>query len=105
MSTLTEFGRVRIGGHYPAVIDVEEHPADRLLASVELVTMQARATWEGQIVMVLRKHGTVGLFVSYYPDGELPEWWRDAEVLLEHHQPPDVPEVAHDDPSPEGHHG
>jgi len=87
VSNLTGFGRIRLGGQYPAVIDVEEEPAERLLASVNMATVKGLRSWEGQIVMVLRKQSRVGLFVSYYPDGELPEWWRDAEVLLEHHQP------------------
>ena len=79
--------RIAIETEWPASIAVSQVPMESLMVTVYQVGVNAQKSWDGQIVLVLHKESTIGLFVARYPDSELPEWWRDAEIIYEFRQP------------------
>ena len=78
---------IGIETEWPARINVEQVPESSLIASVYQVSIDAVKSWDGQIVLVLKKESTIALFVARYPDSMPPEWWQDAEVIYEFRQP------------------
>lgn len=87
---------VRFETEWPCHLDINwqnEGGVNSIMAQAHLMTIPAHpaAPWEIQRVRVLLKEDTLGIHISPFPDTELPEWWKDAEVLFEHVQPP-VPE-------------
>ena len=79
--------RITIETEWPARIAVEQIREGSLMVSVHQVGIEAKKSWDGQIILLLKKESTLGLFVARYPDSEPPEWWRDAEIIYEFRQP------------------
>lgn len=78
---ISNFERVRVGSHYPQCFDIEpiglsEHGSGIYAAFC------AYSTEDGLQRAELRyKDNTYGLFLFRYEDQELPEWWRDSEIV------------------------
>ncbi len=90
---ISGFSDFRAETQWPCSIDVTRHSED-ILAQIHLMSESTlRKEWMGQQVQVLLKKGTLGIFVSPYPDSDPPEWWRDAEVIWRYDQvePQDLP--------------
>ena len=84
---ITANERITIETEWPVSISVSQVPAESLMATVYQVGLEAKKSWDGQIILFLKKDSTIGLFVARYPDSEPPEWWSDAEVVYEFRQP------------------
>ncbi len=80
---LTNFKRVRIGSHYPQVFGISPiagHESDGLYAQFHGFMLLEK----GQKRVELRcKDNSYALFLFRYDDMELPDWWKDSEVLWE----------------------
>ena len=84
----------RVETEWPCAIGIERHEYD-LSAYVFLAPYSDQLKpWRGQQVKVFLKDNTLGVFVSAYPDTDLPEHWRDAEILWEYNQVPDSKEAV-----------
>jgi len=80
---LRDFKRVRIGSNYPQVLDIqpiEAHESDGLFASFQGFVLLEK----GQKRVELRKKdNSYALFLFRYKDMELPDWWKDSEIIWE----------------------
>jgi len=67
---------IRIGGEYPAILDISatSYSVMATFYAFNLPTGLKRAE-------LRRKDECYGLFVFLYPDDELPDWWKDSEVV------------------------
>lgn len=78
---ITNFERIRVGSHYPQVLDIEpiglsEHGSGIYAA------FYAHDTEDGLRRVELRyKDSIYGLFLFRYEDQGLPDWWRDSKVV------------------------
>jgi hypothetical protein len=79
MTTFIEsFDPLVLGKNAPALLHIERSPADEtIMASFHNFT-ESRDNTRAE----LRKKGNeFALFLFQYSDSELPEWWKDSEVL------------------------
>ena len=80
---ITSFKRIRVGSHYPQTLDIapiEAHESDGLYASFFAFPMINRGM---RRVELRRKDNSFALFLFRYDDMELPDWWKDSELLWE----------------------
>lgn len=75
MAEIRNFHQLRVGGKWPACFDIWPlgYSDYGLFAQVN--------TYRLPRIELRKKEHTVALFVFGYDDLEIPEWWRDAEVL------------------------
>ena len=77
MTDITNFSRIRVGNHYPQVLDISpinSHAEDGIKAAFTNYSDQPRVE--------LRRSGQYYcLFLFRDPGPELPENWRDSELI------------------------
>ncbi len=82
---ITGQGRISFG-KWPATIRLSSDMHESVLASIHLAQGVSKEP-QSQVVKILEKENTIGVFAWLYDDLELPEWWKDAKVIYEYVQP------------------
>ncbi len=73
-------------GKWPARMDMALDMYESVMAQIPLAKSTSKDS-QSQVVKILEKENTIGVFVWLYDDLELPEWWKDAKVIYEYVQP------------------
>ena len=80
---IANFKRIRIGSHYPQTFDVqpiESHESDGIYASFQgFPTFYDGTALER--AELRHKNNSYAVFLFRYKDMELPDWWKDSDLL------------------------
>jgi len=84
MTTYIEsFDRLCLGKNAPAILDVERDAVDEtIIASFHNFTSLSNVSdAENTRAEFRKKDNEFALFLFQYPDSEVPEWWKDSEII------------------------